>query len=117
MGLLSAFIAELAIITYRSFRELTTTKSGVEIGFLTVVWPGRLTGPPPLGRLPLPADYTGAALVYGLLGLMGKTQAEPVATALGWGFVLATLLNLWTPQHPGSLAKTAPAKTTTTAKR
>ena len=95
MGLLAAFIAELGIITYRSF---TRPKES------------------PLS-FPLPADYAGAALIYGLLGLMGKTQAEPVATALGWGFVVATLLNLWTPQHPGSLAKTAPAKTTTMAKK
>lgn len=89
MGLLGAFIAEVALITYRGF----STTTG------------------PLGHLPLPANYTGAALIYGALGLMAKTKAEPVATALGWGFVVATLLNLWTPKHPASLKKsTTPAK-------
>ncbi len=83
MGLLGAFIAEVALITYRGFADVTG----------------------PLGHLPLPANYTGAVLVYGTLGLAAKTKAAPVATALGWGFVVATLLNLWTPKEPGQLKK------------
>lgn len=78
-GILAAWLAEIAIITYRGFERGT---SG------------------PIAHLPIPADYIGATVVYGALGLMGKTQAAPVAALLGWGFVVATLLNLWTPNHP-----------------
>ena len=84
--LLAAFVVEIGLITYRGF-----TCAG--------------------NHLPPPADYTGAVLVYGALGLASKTQAANVAGLIGWGFVVATALNLWTPQHPTKLAshKTAPA--------
>lgn len=89
MGLLAAFIAEVALITYRGFATTATQ---------------------PL-PFPPPADYTGAVLIYGGLGLLAKTKAEPVATALGWGFVIATFLNLWTPKNPAKLKATAQKQT------
>jgi hypothetical protein len=82
---LAAFFVEVALITYR----------GVKIGH---------TGPIP--HMVLPSDYAGAAIVYGLLGLLGKTKAEPVAAAVAWGFVVATLLNLWTPKTPVHIGTT-----------
>ncbi|MDA8312833.1 MAG: hypothetical protein M0Z46_19920 [Actinomycetota bacterium] len=73
--LLAAFVVEIGLITYRGFRCAGA-------------------------HLPPPADYTGAVLIYGGLGLAAKTQAAHVAGLIGWGFVVATALNLWTPQHP-----------------
>ncbi len=87
---LAAFVAEIALITYRGFRT-----------------------PGPLGRMPLPANYTGAILVYGSLGLLGRPKAEPVAAAVAWGFVVATLLNLWTPKSPAHVGKPASKKVVT----
>ena len=84
--LLAAFVVEIGLITWRGFKCAGN-------------------------HLPPPADYTGAVLIYGALGLASKTQAANVAGLIGWGFVVATALNLWTPQHPTNLAshKTAPA--------
>ena len=91
MGILAAFLAEVGLVTIRAWKN-----------------------PGPLGRLPLPATYAAAAVIYGLLGLAGRTQAEPVATAVAWGFVVATAFNVWTPSQPTSVgkpaAKPAPAK-------
>ena len=86
---LAAFFVEAAIITYR----------GVKI-----------SGTGPIPHLVIPSDYAGAAIVYGLLGLLGKTRAEPVAAAVAWGFVVATLLNLWTPKNPVHIGKTTKQK-------
>ncbi len=86
MGILGALVIELGLITYR----------GIECA----------GGP----QWPPPADYAGAIGVYGVLGIAAKTRAGPVATAVAWGFVVATALNLWTPQHPISVGKKAPAK-------
>ena len=84
--LLAAFFVEIALVTYR----------GVKI-----------SGTGPIPHLVLPADYTGAAIVYGILGLLGKTRAEPLAAAVAWGFVVATLLNLWTPKNPVHIGTTS----------
>ena len=86
---LAAFFVEAAIITYR----------GVKI-----------SGTGPIPHLVIPSDYAGAAIVYGLLGLLGKTRAEPVAAAVAWGFVVATLLNLWTPKTPVHIGTTTKKK-------
>lgn len=85
---LAAFFVEAALITYRGVK---TAKTG------------------PIAHLVLPGDYAGAAIVYGVLGLLGKTQAEPVAAAIAWGFVVATLLNLWTPKNPVHIGTTTKA--------
>ena len=79
--LLAAFVVEIGLITYRGFK---------------------CAGHP---HLPPPADYTGAVLVYGALGLASKTQAATVAGLIGWGFVIATALNLWTPQDPAKIVR------------
>lgn len=89
-GLLSAWFAEMVLITYRGVKKGTTGG--------------------PIHGLPLPADYVGATIVFGALGLLGNTQAAPVATLAGWGLVVATLLNLWTPKTPTKLSTAATAK-------
>jgi hypothetical protein len=85
---LAAFFVEMALITYRGVQ---TSATG------------------PIAHLVLPADYVGAAVIYGVLGLLGKTKAEPVAAAVAWGFVVATLLNLWTPKNPVHIGTTKKA--------
>ena len=86
---LAAFFTELTLITYRGAKTGTTG---------------------PIPHLVIPSDYAGAAIIYGLLGLLGKTRAEPVAAAVAWGFVVATLLNLWTPKNPVHIGKTTKQK-------
>ena len=86
---LAAFFVEAALVTYRGVETSTTG---------------------PIPHLVLPSDYVGVAIVYGILGLLGKTRAEPVAAAVAWGFVVATLLNLWTPKTPVHIGTTTKKK-------
>lgn len=82
-GLLAAFLFEVGLITYRE-----VTQGGI------VVKKGKQsTAPLPA---PLPSLYTSAILIYGGLSLLPKSLA-PVPALLGWGFVVATFLNLYTP--------------------
>jgi hypothetical protein len=78
-GLLGAFLVEVALVTYRS-----VTQGGVKV-------PG--TAPIPA---PMPSLYVSAVIVYGGLGLLPDSLA-PVPALIGWGFVVATFLNLYTP--------------------
>jgi hypothetical protein len=85
-GLVAAAAVEFGIITWRDVHALKT--------------------------LPIPADYVGATIVFGGLGLL-PDRAQPAAAAFGWVFVLATLLNLWNPTAPGNITGKAggtPAK-------
>ena len=82
-GLFGAFLFEVGLITYR-----TVTQGGV------VTKKGKQsTAPLPA---PLPSLYTSAILIYGGLSLLPGSLA-PVPALLGWGFVVATFLNLYTP--------------------
>ena len=69
-ALLAALVAEVGLITWRDFS----------------------TGADRIGGLPLPADYLAALALFGAFGLL-RGKAAPVGAALGWGFVVATLLN------------------------
>lgn len=89
-GVLGAAFVEVVLITYRG---LTTNKT--------------LGGP--IKGLPLPADYVGAVVIFGGLSLLGNTSASGVASVFGWGLVVATALNLWTPNSPTSIGKKAKA--------
>ena len=51
----------------------------------------------------LPSDYVSVAIVYGGLALF-PDSASGFASLVGWGFVLATFLNLWNPRQPLKLA-------------
>lgn len=89
-GLLSAWLAQVAIITYRGVKQTPRTT--------------------PL-PMPLPSSYVSSFLIYGGLSLL-PAQASPVTTALGWGLVVANLLGLWAPVKPGTPAGAAPVVNT-----
>lgn len=77
-GVLSAFLAELGLITYRDLAGSAAQKQGH-----TIV------------GLPLPADYLAAVAFFGALGLVPKDSgASRVAGLIGWGIVLATAANV-----------------------
>lgn len=80
-GLISAFLAEVALI---SWRNLHNQKS-----------------------LPPPSQFTAAAIIFGLLGLLPEGAASQGGGVFGWALVGATALNLWNPQTPLNL--TTPA--------
>jgi len=77
-GLFGAFIAEVALITYRSVNGTLKLPQDAPI------------------RAPLPSNYTAAILVYGALGILPKSMS-PLPAMIGWGFVVATFLNLYNP--------------------
>lgn len=87
-SLLAAFFAQIVIVTYREYAG-----SGVSGGGINV--PNQA----PL-NLPLPADYTAPVLIYGGLSLI-PGQGQRLAGMIGWGLVVATLLNLWDPATGG----------------
>jgi hypothetical protein len=85
-SLLGAFFVEVALITYRS-----VTQGGVKTPKAA-----------PL-RAPLPSLYTSAIFIYGGLAVLPKSLA-PVPALVGWGFVVATFLNLFTPGSANAAA-------------
>lgn len=87
-GILGAWFVEMALITYRGFKRKTTG---------------------PLSGLPLPADYVGATIIFGGISLLGGTQAAGVGAVFAWGLVVATAVNLWTPNSPASIGAKAKA--------
>jgi hypothetical protein len=82
-GLLGAFLVEVALITYRD-----VTQGGIKVR-------QGASSTAPL-HAPLPSLYTSALIVYGSLAVIPKSLA-PIPAMVGWGFVVATLLNLYTP--------------------
>lgn len=78
-SLLLAFMVELGLITFRS-----VTQGGDKV-------PDRA----PIAA-PLPSLYTSAIIIYGSLALVPRS-ADPVPGMIGWGLVVATLLNIYTP--------------------
>jgi len=90
-GLLSAFLAEVVIVTYRAY-----SKSGVAGGGISTPDQAPL-------NLPLPSYYTAPILAYGALALI-PASGQQFASMVGWGLVVATLLNLWDPATPTTIA-------------
>jgi hypothetical protein len=76
----TAFLAEMAIITWRNLHNQKT--------------------------LPPPNQYAGAAVIFGLLGLAPEV-ARRGAGAFGWALVVATFVNLWNPNTPFNLTTKA----------
>lgn len=93
-SLLAAFMAETALITYRDYAG-----GGIQVGRNA-----------PL-NLPLPASYTAPVVFFGALALVPQA-GQQVAGLVGWGIVVATLLNLWDPtgkvKAQGAAAKAGP---------
>lgn len=80
-ALTTAFVAEVAIISWRDHHAYNL--------------------------LPLPADLAGAAIIFGLLGLVPESGGR-AASAFGWALVVATFINLWNPNSPTHLGASAP---------
>lgn len=101
-GLLAAWLAEIAILTVRAFRQTSAQGAGT------------------LAGLPLPSVYAASFVYYGGLSLISG-EAAKVGTALAWGMTIATFLNLY-PNSTGlgggttSPATTAPASAVTPTK-
>lgn len=76
-GLLAAALVETILVTYR---DLSAQKI-----------------PPP------PSDYVAIAIIYGGLGFI-PPSGQQFASLVGWGFVVATALNFWSPATPTKLA-------------
>lgn len=76
-GLFAAALVESAIVTWR---DISQTKV-----------------PPP------PSDFVAVAIIYGGLSLF-PDSAGSFPSLVGWGFVAATFLNLWSPTTPTKLA-------------
>ena len=80
-GLMGAAMVETALVTWRDVAKQKV--------------------PPP------PSDYVAVAIIYGLLGLLPES-GQGFANVVGWGFVVATLLNFWTPSNPTKVGQTSP---------
>lgn len=105
-SLYAAFFTQVGIVTYREYAG-----SGVSGG--GIITPTQA----PIG-LPLPSVYTAPIIVYGALALF-PSSAGNLPGLIGWGFVVATLLNLWNPSGkvnaPASVQGTAANAQTTTS--
>ena len=96
-GILSAFMAEIILITYRGAKA------------------GKLTKDLPVGHLPVPADYVGAMIIFGLLSALPGDLKRP-AGVMGWGLVVATALNVLPASIGGPKTTTATAQPKAAAK-
>lgn len=85
-ALLAAFFTEVILVTYR-----TVSQGGVKVAGGT----GATGSTAPLPA-PLPSLYTSTIIIYGGLSLLPQSLA-PVPALIGWGLVVATFLNLYTP--------------------
>jgi len=70
-------LAEAALISYRDIKNGTNVLN-------------------PVPHFPLPSQFASVLLIYGGLSLI-PGRGQRVASLVGWGFVVATALNLWTP--------------------
>lgn len=77
-GLMGAALVETALITWRDVAQQKV--------------------PPP------PSDYVAVAIIFGGLGLLPES-GQTFANLVGWGLVVATLLNFWTPANPLSVGQ------------
>lgn len=75
--IVTAAIAETIVITYRDIKNGSNKDN-------------------PIPHLPIPSQYTSVVLIYGALAFAPEAAAN-LAGMIGWGFVVATILNLWTP--------------------
>jgi hypothetical protein len=75
--LLYPALVETGLITYRGVINKTNVNN-------------------PIPHFPLPSQLMSVIIVYGGLSLFPEST-ERLAALMGWGFVVATALNLWTP--------------------
>lgn len=86
-SLAAAWLTEVVLISYRAVKRT-----------------GQGTGQVPL---PLPSFYAATFIVFGGLAMLPQ-QAKGFASITGWGFVVATFMNLYQPVPAGTAAGTAP---------
>lgn len=82
--IVNAAIAETIVISYRDIKNGSNKDN-------------------PIPHLPLPSQYTSVIIVFGALAFFPEKAAN-LAAVIGWGFVAATVLNLWTPGGKVKLA-------------
>ena len=85
--MLAPWAAELTLIT---LRDLNISPPGI-------TWKSqgnRISG------LPAPGDYLATFVLFAPLAALADTKAKPLAEAIGWAYVLATLLNIVNPSNP-----------------
>lgn len=82
--LLYPALAETVVITYRGIKNGTNVNN-------------------PIPHFPMPNQLASVLIIYGGLSLFPQS-AEKLAAMVGWGFVVATVLNLY---NPGKQATTA----------
>jgi hypothetical protein len=75
--LLYPALAETVVITYRGIKNGTNVNN-------------------PIPHFPMPNQLASVLIVYGGLSLFPE-RADKLAAMLGWGFVVATVLNLYSP--------------------
>lgn len=94
--LLAPILAEVALITYRDVKN----KSNVDN---------------PIPHLPIPSQYASVVIVFGGLALLPQSF-DRLGSVFGWGIVIATALNVFTPggkviqATTGSKPKVLPTK-------
>lgn len=77
MSVLAPAMAEVALITWRDVKSGTNSVN-------------------PIPHVPMPSQLVPVAIVYGALAILPES-AGTLASIIGWGFVVATLLNLFNP--------------------
>lgn len=82
-ALLSSWLAEVVLITYRASKA-------------------PVNPPNPIKGFPVPATYAATFIIYGGLAFVPAGPAGHVAALFGWGLVVATLLNFWDPATVGA---------------
>ena len=75
MGVITAWIAEMLIITARDVKKGASNN---------------------VAGFPLPADYLASFAIFGVLGAL-PNSASTFAGVTAWGFVIATFLNFVDP--------------------
>lgn len=95
-SLMGAWLVEVVLITYRAAKRGGQGTLGVP-------------------NFPLPSQYASTFIVFGALGLLPES-ASGFASLAGWGFVIATALNLYSPlPSQGAAAQIAPKGSQTAA--
>lgn len=74
-SVLAALVVELALITYRGVSKGTNKNT-------------------PIPPVPVPAEYAGAVIVFGVLAVL-PGRAQIPASVFAWGLVVATALNFY----------------------
>ena len=75
--LLAPALAETIVITYRGVKNGTNVNN-------------------PIPHFPMPNQLASVLIIFGALSLIPQS-GERLAATVGWGFVLATVLNLYEP--------------------